>query len=54
MPDGHTGGDAFVYFTGSDVLHMGDVFFNGLYSFFDRSSGGRFDGLIEGLALALE
>ena len=50
----HTDGDVFVHFTGSDVLHMGDVFFNGLYSFFDLKSGGSFDGMIEGLALGLE
>ncbi|MEM7221428.1 MAG: MBL fold metallo-hydrolase [Pseudomonadota bacterium] len=53
---GHTDGDAIVHFTGSDVIHMGDIFFNGLYSFFDRSSGGRLDGMIaalqQGLALA--
>ena len=40
--------------TGSDVLHLGDVFFNGLYSFFDASSGGRFDGMIAALAVGLE
>ena len=50
----HTDGDVIVHFTGSDVLHMGDVFFNGLYTFFDPVSGGRFDGMIEALALGLE
>lgn len=49
----HTNGDVIVHFTGSDVLHMGDVFFNGLYTFFDPTSGGRFDGMIEGLAVGL-
>ncbi len=52
----HTDGDAIVHFTGSDVIHLGDVFFNGLYSFFDRGSGGSFTGMIaaleQGLALA--
>ena len=50
---GHTDGDAIVHFTGSDVIHMGDIFFNGLYTFFDRSSGGRFDGMIAGLEQGL-
>ncbi|MDX1576768.1 MAG: MBL fold metallo-hydrolase [Kiloniellales bacterium] len=50
----HTDGDVIVHFTGSDVLHMGDVFFNGLYTFFDPSSGGRFEGMIEALALGLD
>ncbi len=49
----HTDGDVIVHFTGSDVLHMGDVFFNGLYTFFDPASGGRFEGMIEALALGL-
>lgn len=36
------------------MLHLGDVFFNGLYTFFDPSSGGRFDGMIAALAVGLE
>src|SRR5690606_31952762 len=31
----HTDGDAMVYFTDSNVLHTGDVFFNGKYPFID-------------------
>ena len=54
VPASHTNGDALVHFTGSDVLHMGDVFFNGLYTFFDGSSGGRFEGMIEALGIGLE
>ena len=46
---GHTDGDSIVHFTGSNVIHMGDTYFNGLYSFFDRSSGGTFEGLIGAL-----
>ena len=54
VPASHTDGDAIVHFSGSDVLHMGDVFFNGLYTFFDGSSGGRFSGMIEALRIGLE
>jgi len=54
VPASHTSGDAIVHFTGSNVLHMGDVFFNGLYTFFDGSSGGRFEGMIEALGIGLE
>lgn len=46
VPRAHTDGDALVYFTGSDVVHMGDTFFNGLYPFIDTSSGGTIDGMI--------
>jgi len=52
----HTDGDAIVHFQGADVLHLGDVFFNGFYPFIDVDSGGSLDGTIaaaeRGLALA--
>jgi cyclase len=45
-PRAHTDGDAIVHFTGSDVVHMGDTFFNGMYPFIDTSSGGTVEGMI--------
>ncbi len=42
----HTDGDAIVHFTKDDVIHMGDVYFNGVYPFIDSSSGGGIDGVI--------
>ena len=56
VPHAHTDGDAIVHFMGSDVIHMGDVFWNGMYPFIDTSSGGSIEGTIaacdQGLALA--
>ncbi len=49
----HTDGDAMVYFTDSNVLHTGDVFFNGKYPFIDIENGGSLKGSIEGLGKAL-
>ncbi len=46
----HTDGDALVYFTQSNVLHTGDVFFNGKYPFVDVNSGGTYDGYIDALS----
>jgi glyoxylase-like metal-dependent hydrolase (beta-lactamase superfamily II) len=46
VPDAHTDGDAVVHFRKSDVVHMGDTFFNRLYPFIDTSSGGSVDGVI--------
>jgi glyoxylase-like metal-dependent hydrolase (beta-lactamase superfamily II) len=47
VPPGHTDGDVIVHFVKADVVHMGDLFFNGLnYPFIDVSSGGRVDGVI--------
>ena len=46
VPDAHTDGDAIVHFVRSDVVHMGDVYFNGFYPFIDTSSGGSVDGVV--------
>ncbi|MES2858611.1 MAG: MBL fold metallo-hydrolase [Pseudomonadota bacterium] len=52
----HTDGDALVKFERANVLHMGDVYFNGLYPFIDAGSGGSIGGLLAaidtGLALS--
>jgi cyclase len=46
VPPAHTDGDAIVHFVKADVVHAGDVFFNGGYPYIDTSSGGRIDGVI--------
>ena len=45
-PRAHTDGDAIVHFPKSDVVHMGDIFWNGLNPFVDYSSGGSITGVI--------
>jgi cyclase len=52
-PAAHTDGDAIVKLQTANVLHMGDVFFNGLFPFIDRSSGGGIEGLIAAVDTAL-
>ena len=42
----HTDTDVIVRFERSNVLHAGDVFFNGRYPLIDWSTGGRVDGMI--------
>ena len=46
VPRAHTDGDAIVHFLKSDVIHMGDVYWNGMYPFIDTSSGGTIQGTI--------
>lgn len=46
VPPAHTDGDAFVHFREADVLHCGDLFFNGRYPFIDTGVGGSIDGAI--------
>ena len=47
FPRGHTDGDAVIFFTGSNVVHMGDDFFNGMFPFIDLDSGGDVDGYVK-------
>ena len=42
----HTDTDVIVRFEHANVLHAGDVFFNGRYPLIDGSTGGRVDGMI--------
>lgn len=49
----HTDGDALVYWTRANVLHMGDTYFNGMLPFIDLDSGGSIDGLLRALDEAL-
>jgi cyclase len=49
MPHGHTDGDSVIWFTKSNVVHMGDDFFNGTFPFVDTDSGGSIKGLIANL-----
>jgi glyoxylase-like metal-dependent hydrolase (beta-lactamase superfamily II) len=46
VPAAHTDGDLIVHFRKSDIVHMGDVYFNGFYPFIDFGSGGTADGVI--------
>ncbi len=49
----HTDGDAMVYFMESNVIHTGDVFFNGRYPFIDLNSGGSVLGYAKALSKML-
>ncbi|MEO5763014.1 MAG: MBL fold metallo-hydrolase [Vicinamibacteria bacterium] len=46
LPPAHTDGDSIVHFKKANVIHTGDLFFNGLYPFIDASSGGSLEGMI--------
>ena len=49
----HTDGDAMVYFTQNNVLHMGDTYFSGRYPFIDLNSGGSILGYLDAQKKAL-
>ncbi|MCG8608707.1 MBL fold metallo-hydrolase [bacterium] len=53
-PHGHTDGDAVIFFTGSNVVHMGDDFFANRFPYVDLSSGGNVQGLIDNIGKVIE
>ena len=53
MPHGHTDGDSVIWFTKSNVVHMGDDFFNLNFPFIDTENGGSVKGLIANIEKVL-
>ncbi len=47
FPHAHTDGDTVIFFTTSNVVHLGDHFFAGKFPFVDLDSGGSVPGLIK-------
>lgn len=45
VPPAHTDGDSYLFFAGPNVLHTGDLLFNGTYPFIDYSTGGWIGGM---------
>jgi glyoxylase-like metal-dependent hydrolase (beta-lactamase superfamily II) len=48
VPPAHTDGDSIIHFRKANVVHMGDLFFNGNFPFVDVWSGGNLEGVIGG------
>jgi cyclase len=46
FPPAHTDTDIYVHFPKGNVLHVGDVFFNGMYPYIDGGTGGSINGMI--------
>ncbi len=46
VPPAHTDGDVIVCFEEANLLHMGDLFFHGMFPFIDYSSGGNIPGMV--------
>lgn len=49
----HTDGDSFIWFKGANVIHMGDLMFNGMFPFIDVSNGGSIGGILNALDKAI-
>jgi cyclase len=53
VPPAHTDTDITILFAKANVLHLGDLFFNGIYPFIDVSTGGNMSGMIAAADRAL-
>ncbi len=53
VPNAHTDGDSFIHFKKSNVVHTGDIFFNGFYPFIDPDNGGSLKGMINAVDIIL-
>jgi len=54
VPHAHTDGDSVIYFQAANVIHAGDLFFNGFYPFIDVNHGGSLKGMIKGVDRVLK
>ncbi len=54
IPNAHTDTDIYIKFQKANVLHLGDVFFNGMYPFIDGTTGGSINGMIEGVTFSMK
>jgi glyoxylase-like metal-dependent hydrolase (beta-lactamase superfamily II) len=53
-PGGHTDGDSVIYFNNANVLHTGDLYFNGFFPFVDVQNGGSVKRMAENVSQMLE
>ncbi len=53
VPPAHTDTDISIRFTKANVLHLGDLFFHGMYPVIDTSTGGNIGGMIAAADLCL-
>jgi len=44
-PNGHTGGDVVVRFGGTNILHIGDIYYGAVFPWVDADHGGSISGL---------
>ena len=54
VPPAHTDTDIYIRFAKGNVLHLGDLFFNGMYPFIDISTGGSINGMIRAAGMTLK
>lgn len=53
-PSAHTDSDIYIHFVNANVIHTGDLWFNGMYPVIDDGTGGTINGMIRGVDQVLE
>ena len=51
---GHTDGDSVVWFEQPNVMHTGDLFFNGRFPYIDQGAGGNVEGYMDSVKQLLD
>ncbi|WP_289028345.1 MBL fold metallo-hydrolase [uncultured Paraglaciecola sp.] len=54
LPAGHTDSDSVIWFENANVLHAGDLFFEGRFPYIDLDGGGTVKGYIENVTKLLD
>jgi len=54
VANAHTDGDSMIHFPGINVIHTGDILFNGLFPFIDLDNGGSVAGYLAAQRRVLE
>ncbi len=54
IPTAHTDGDSYLFFPGPNILHTGDMMFNGFYPVIDYSTGGWVGGMAHAAEVMLK
>lgn len=54
FPGGHTDGDSVVFFKKANVVHMGDLYFNGFFPFVDVQNGGSVQKMAVNVSAVLD
>ena len=54
FPQSHTSGDISAYFKKSNIVHLGDLYFNHMFPFVDLQNGGNVKGMISSIKAALK
>jgi len=54
LKNAHTDGDSVIHFSRANIIHTGDIWFNGMYPFIDIEHGGSLAGMIAAATVIID